>query len=245
INRGVAAAYNTGIAGARGRFLAFQEADDMSLPHRLERQLQVIQQYTSALVSSKVAWIDENRQIYRYWPTDIRGEIEFSPPGDELYFGMLIHQLRMSNATMMLDRQLISTHELIFDEKFKRSSQDWDLYLRLVQKYPSVRINETLVHVRRHVGHSSSTSNTARVFQDNRRLLLKHTKSSLTRPTASRLIKVLHAWSNEFLLEARYYRGLKGVGLGALALTCFPPNPKAWHSVGNAVRLVRSKRFLS
>jgi len=41
-NKGEAAARNTGIKRAKGKFIAFQDSDDESLPHRLEKEVEVL-----------------------------------------------------------------------------------------------------------------------------------------------------------------------------------------------------------
>lgn len=238
-NRGIAAAYNTGISACRGRFIAFHEQDDLSVPHRISWEMHYIKESGAALISSRVGWMNEQAQIYYYWPPDLN-ENEIWVPSKERYFELLIHQTRIANATTLLDRESIHPEDLIFDEQFRRSGQDWDLHLRLIKKYSIMRLCDPLVYMRRYKDHISATTQRMNVFKDNRRLLVKHTK--LNTRTLRSAAYLLHAWSNEFVLEARYYRGLKGFGLGTLALMSCPPNPNAWHSFGNALRIPFARR---
>jgi len=63
-NRGLVASLNEGIDMARGRFIARMDADDISYPNRLERQLQLLQCDPDLdLVAARAILIDENNQI--------------------------------------------------------------------------------------------------------------------------------------------------------------------------------------
>lgn len=235
-NKGIAATYNTGIQNARGRFVAFQEQDDLSIHNRLETQSSIIEEYGIPFVTSRVAWLNKSDQIYKYWPNDISKEIEVLEPSHALYRQILIYQTCFANATTMIDRRTVSEVDMRLDERFKRSGQDWDLHLRLSMKYRAIRQKEPLVLMRRHSTHLSSTANKKQVFHDNRFLLRKHWKQHQEILQGREVNTFLRAWSQEFLLEARYYKGKRGLTLGLLSLLIWPLNLGSWISMSRVLR---------
>jgi glycosyltransferase involved in cell wall biosynthesis len=48
--RGVSAAFNTGLARARGTFIARMDADDIALPHRLQRQVEYLEMHPGTAI---------------------------------------------------------------------------------------------------------------------------------------------------------------------------------------------------
>lgn len=241
-NKGIATTYNTGIRHCKGQFIAFQEQDDISLENRLEAQVSIIMDKKAPFVTSRVGWIDANNQVYKYWPNNINNDIEILPPSYNLYCKLLINQTFFPNASTMLDRNGIDADDLIFDEVFKTSGQDWDLHLRLVRKYTTIRISNPLVLMRRFPEMISSTSNKINIFRDNRQLLKKHWYFNYKATSKRDISTFLKAWSNEFLIEGRYCKGLYGIVLGIFSMILWPLNSKAWFSFLNLLKKISVKR---
>ncbi len=124
-NRGPGGARNTGVAAAKGDYLAFLDHDDMALPHRLTAQLKVLEDDpTLSVVGSGYVWIDEsgqripwNAHSWQRWP-------ELNDLDTWLFDCPL-----MPGATMLRRRAWADVGG--FDEDLVDSG-DWNFWTRLV-----------------------------------------------------------------------------------------------------------------
>ena len=68
-NRGVSAAFNSGLSLARGEYVARLDADDLWHPAKLERQIEAARRNpAAALIYSWVRYIDADSRVYRDGP---------------------------------------------------------------------------------------------------------------------------------------------------------------------------------
>jgi len=122
-NGGSARARNTGIRSARGRYVAFLDGDDVALPDRLGRQVAALEARPEAgLVYGNIFLMDARGRNLRLR----RGTGRYKS-------GRVTRELVVRNfvpfSTIMVRRELLMEARL-FDESI-RSSEDWDLLVRL------------------------------------------------------------------------------------------------------------------
>jgi glycosyltransferase involved in cell wall biosynthesis len=234
-NRGISAAYNSGLAVARGRYVAFQEQDDISLPGRLERQLAVMRELGVPIVSTRVGLLDRAGSVYATWPDDLGEAIEVNPPGYRLGHRILHSHTNIANSSLFLDRNAIVPGDLQFDEQFRRCCQDADLHVRLSLRYASVRLPEVLVHVRRFPEQDSATAYAAAMLPDMRRLLAKYVpRLRAEAPLAPAVQTMIRAWSTQLHFEAACRGGnWRGFSLLLLGLLLWPGNPRILRTLRN------------
>ncbi len=124
-NAGTAAACNTALKQARGKWIAFLEADDVWLPGKLAAQLDLPKQepHANLLFTDYFSWDGQNDLGRRYSNPD-----KF-PDGDVgralIFFDLFC------TSTVMIKRETLNVVGL-FDAEVP-VGQDWDLWLRIAE----------------------------------------------------------------------------------------------------------------
>jgi glycosyltransferase involved in cell wall biosynthesis len=124
-NRGGAVARNTGVQNAAGEYVAFLDSDDTWLPHKMTRQLQMLQE-----LGKDTAFVCCNVLSRRVDAADRSYNRRAPRPGEELSEYFLANGASFQTSGLVIPRALLL--EMPFDPALKRH-QDWDLVLRMVQ----------------------------------------------------------------------------------------------------------------
>lgn len=133
-NGGAAAARNTGIAAATGTFLAFQDSDDLWLPYKLERQLELF-----AGLSDEFGVVTSHRIIYGRDAAFSFGaekvcvapSLQQHPKGADQLAAMLDAN-RLSLPCALFRRTILPNSDWF--DICARANEDWEFAVRISQK---------------------------------------------------------------------------------------------------------------
>lgn len=120
MNRGPASARNAAFREAQGDYVAVFDADDVSAPNRLERQLAFLQETGADLVGSFMYYIDENDEIIG------KKDMAITP---EAVRRTAIIVNPINNPTAFAAASVFKDNP--YDERFRRG-QDYHLWARLI-----------------------------------------------------------------------------------------------------------------
>jgi glycosyltransferase involved in cell wall biosynthesis len=201
-NRGLPAARNTGMRGARGEFIALLDADDVWLPHRLERGVQAMDSAPeTGLVHGRVRRIDAQGSVIGELPVDPR-----------YLSGRIAHYIYTRRAhiicpTVLFRKRCLDTAGW-FDEGM-RATEDRDLWFRIASHEQVTYIDEVLAHYR--LSPSSMTADLDRLLNGQLYFIGKHYRSG-----ACTRLEHLQALGNTYreLGDSLFRGGLVAAAIG-------------------------------
>jgi O-antigen biosynthesis protein len=133
-NLGLTKSLNLGLNAARGQYIARMDADDLSLPHRLEKQLEFLEKNSEySLVGSSYYQIDEAGSI--------KSLIRVLTDDRDLRTGLLQQNWFGHGSVMMRKAAVVQAGG--YDESFTYA-QDYDLWLRLAKQHKIANLEEPL-----------------------------------------------------------------------------------------------------
>ena len=140
-NIGLTKSLNVGLSLARGELIARQDADDISLPNRFTKQVEFMDQHAEvSVLGAQVQLIDEtSRPINR--PTWKKLSSPIGLKWQSMFDSPFIH------SSVMMRHAVVWQKENGYDENF-RTSQDFELWSRLSEKYLLQNLADTLLKFR-------------------------------------------------------------------------------------------------
>ena len=188
-NKGQTPCLNQGLRLCRGAWIARQDADDLSHPSRLERQLEYLQRHPgTVLLGTQGVLINEySRRIGLLDVPCNAAAILWSAP----FLNPFLH------TSVIFRRDIVMGEFGGYDEGF-RIAQDYDLWMRLAAMYPTANLEARLVSYR-HLGSSLSKIGSSTAFEEASRISAREAGRVFSR-----------SWnSEEQALVAAFRRGLR------------------------------------
>lgn len=159
------ATLNKGIDLARGKYIARMDADDISLPQRLEKQYTYMESHPEVgLLGSYIRTLGLENNY----------DVHFKTTHDEIKF-KLFFDTHFPHPAAMIRKSVLIEHDLRFEKAYIHA-EDYDLWNRMSRYTRLAVIPEILVHKRVHPDQISvkHTPIQLRVSSDIRRLLIKN-----------------------------------------------------------------------
>ena len=147
VNRGGSGARNLGIEAARGALIAFQDSDDVWLPHKLAAQVAALDANPQAGLCYCGSLFSSPERTY-YIPEPVFARLE----GD---MSAEILRRNTTSTQVLLMRREVLDKAGPFDAALKRF-QDWDLMIRVAQETEFIFLPEPMVVIFATAGNISS-----------------------------------------------------------------------------------------
>jgi glycosyltransferase involved in cell wall biosynthesis len=150
---------NLGVRQSRGTYVAFQDSDDLWLPHKLALQLERLRERPERRWSyTSFRLIDAGGAPY---PTTDPHFGRVRARSDGLPRRLLAHEEIITTSTILVERSLFDEVGG-FNDQLRRAAE-FDLAVRLSRRSPAGVVEEPVVLLRRHAG--SASTNRAWVYE--------------------------------------------------------------------------------
>lgn len=154
---------NKGIALCDGEFIARMDADDISLPTRIEKEVEFLQQYTDHDIVSTLFWAFRSEKPNKRY-------LHHSPLRDKELRAYMLFKSGICHPAVMIRKRVFTELGLKFEPEYLHV-EDYALWSEAIYKTKIANINEPLLRYRVHESQVSAiheelqTENKKKVFK--------------------------------------------------------------------------------
>lgn len=174
-NKGLPITRNRLLVLARGEYIAILDSDDIAYPDRLQTQLEFLDEHSEiALCGGHANIIDENGIV--------QNRKLIVPTGESVNMALLFHNPFVNSSTMFkanIFRELNGYKDFAL-------SEDFDLFVRISEKYPVTNLDKFLVKYRIH-GKNITLKRSDEQLKSERKII-KNMQTTMGMPSNSALI---------------------------------------------------------
>lgn len=183
-NRGMSASRNLGIARARGAFISFIDADDVWLPHKLERQVQILDTHPEAvLVCGRTEWWyswtgkpeDQGRDFLQRYNLPLNTVVQ--PPA---VLDAFLQDEWASLCDIMVRRSAVDEVGA-YEDMFRGMYEDQVFHAKLCSTFPVFVADECWYRYRQHEQACTAQSHRAGLWAPARQMFLTWLQQYLIR----------------------------------------------------------------
>lgn len=145
-NLGVAKTLNRGLRLACGDYIARMDADDISVPFRLKRQIDFMDRNPEIVVCG--GWVRAFKE------TD--SAVWCTPADYETIKSTMLFHSAIYHPTVMTRAKVLKRHELFYSSTFD-GSEDYEFWVRIADHFKIVNLQEVLLRHRIHSNHRDNS----------------------------------------------------------------------------------------
>ena len=170
-NKGLITSLNEGVEKSSGSYIARMDADDISLAHRFERQIKLMELENLDICGGHFLSINNFGEPI---------SLNLTPIGHDLCTLSLISKVPFAHPSVMIRKSFLKKNDIKYGQSLNNKAEDFDLWIRLHEKGAKFSNVNEIIFKYRIVKNSLSKINNLKIKQETKamtKLFCKNNKN--------------------------------------------------------------------